>query len=54
MRFEQVAPVRSFRWPKGGLFHLLWSGSLVTDVASRLLGSDSVVHTEATGRSWGG
>ncbi|MEU6072130.1 TnsA-like heteromeric transposase endonuclease subunit [Streptomyces sp. NPDC047082] len=26
------------------LFHLLWSGVLVTDVASRLLGSDSVVH----------
>ncbi|MEF3115216.1 TnsA-like heteromeric transposase endonuclease subunit [Streptomyces chrestomyceticus] len=27
------------------LFHLLWCGTLVTDVASRLLGSDSVVHT---------
>lgn len=31
------------------LFHLLWSGVLVTDVASRLLGSDSMVHT-ARGR----
>lgn len=28
------------------LFHLLWSGVLVTDVTSRLLGSDSVVHVE--------
>lgn len=27
------------------LFHLLWSGVLVTDVAGRLLGSDSWVHT---------
>jgi hypothetical protein len=32
------------------LFHLLWSGVLVTDVASRLMGSDSVVHTAARAR----
>lgn len=31
------------------LFHLLWSGTLVTDLVSRLLGSDSLVHT-ARGR----
>ena len=35
------------------LFHLLWSGVLVTDLASRLMGSDSVVHTAARRKSWG-
>jgi hypothetical protein len=32
------------------LFHLLWSGRLVTDVASRLLAADSVVHPAARGQ----
>ncbi|WP_406500203.1 hypothetical protein OG936_37620 [Streptomyces sp. NBC_00846] len=34
------------------LFHLLWSGALVTDVTARLLGSDSVVHAAARGPRW--
>ncbi|WP_406430457.1 TnsA-like heteromeric transposase endonuclease subunit [Streptomyces sp. NBC_00631] len=59
--FREPAPLRPVALSVGDpllvlpvLFHLLWSGFLVTDVTSRLLGSDSVVHTEARGRSWDG
>ncbi|MGM0346423.1 TnsA-like heteromeric transposase endonuclease subunit [Streptomyces sp. Adlamb9] len=34
------------------LFQLLWSGALVTDVSTRLLGSDSVVHAAERGPRW--
>jgi hypothetical protein len=34
------------------LFHLLWSGALVTDVTGRLLDSDAVVHTAERGPRW--
>ncbi|WP_327287533.1 TnsA-like heteromeric transposase endonuclease subunit [Streptomyces sp. NBC_01198] len=34
------------------LFHLLWSGALVTDVATRLLDSDAVVHTAERRSRW--
>ncbi|MEU1834166.1 TnsA-like heteromeric transposase endonuclease subunit [Streptomyces rimosus] len=50
--FSEPQPLRSGAAVAGDplvvlpvLFHLLWSGALVTDMISRLLGSDSVVHT---------
>jgi hypothetical protein len=55
--FSEPGPLRSGAVMVGDplmvlpvLFHLLWSGVLVTDVSSRLLGSDSVVHVAARGQ----
>ena len=50
--FSEPRPLRSGAAEAGDplmvlpvLFHLLWSGVLVTNMTSRLLGSDSVLHT---------
>ncbi|WP_371095207.1 hypothetical protein [Streptomyces sanglieri] len=50
--FDEPVPLRAGAVQAGDplvvlpvLFHLLWSGVLVADVAGRLLGSDSLVHT---------
>jgi len=55
--FSEPGPLRSGAVRVGDplmvlpvLFHLLWSGVLMTDVSSRLLGSDSVVHVAGRGQ----
>lgn len=57
--FAEPGPLRSGAGRVGDplmvlpvLFHLLWSGALVTDVTGRLLDSDAVVHTAERGPRW--
>ncbi|WP_442819828.1 hypothetical protein [Streptomyces sp. NBC_00841] len=57
--FAEPGPLRSGAGRAGDplivlpvLFHLLWSGALVTDVTTRLLDSDAVVHAAERGSRW--